>query len=472
MTTVGDLKRPLDAEEEASSKKACLEVSDGKTGEDGGQQGDELKRTKTHEEEFDELFEGGFLDEPLKAPVAPEEAARREFAETIAQKGYRVDEEELPELLTVIHEKAPSWGEQKERRSAAFLIGCIARSTRACRISFVAQDGLKLLGAVLKEAVRRLSGTEGREEAGMVTLACLACLKALPLGRASLWEHRQAIGKPFDELHKWCAKERSALAAELRAPTLELCKRWKRQPKPAAQEQSPEDKAMRRRVVELISQGLQGFGGASPASPAGPLPSPAQLPNNLVAVEVENLLWGKYGKAKVADYRHHARMLRSNLSQSGNSELRGRVLSGALKPEELIAMDSNALAPEEVRKKREEAQEKAMRESVVEELIPLHLQDGDNSAFDRGADLNTAPVVWVSPSKEKEKAKKEEVEEDSPSQKDALRMLPPPTPFTLSTPAPAPPTVDVSTPEMMATPGPDDDDEDELSVLRYLSAPP
>jgi len=44
----------------------------------------------------------------------------------------------------------------------------------------------------------------------------------------------------------------------LRAPTLELCRRWRRQPKPAAQEQSPEDKAMRRRVVELISQGLSG----------------------------------------------------------------------------------------------------------------------------------------------------------------------------------------------------------------------
>lgn len=70
--------------------------------------------------------------------------------------------------------------------------------------------------------------------------------------------HLDPSGKPFDELHKWCAKEKSALAAELRAPTLELCRRWRRQPKPAAQEQSPEDKAMRRRVVELISQGLSG----------------------------------------------------------------------------------------------------------------------------------------------------------------------------------------------------------------------
>ena len=132
------------------------------------------------------------------------------------------------------------------------------------------------------------------------------------------------------------------------------------------------------------------------------------------------------------------------------------------------AQDSNALAPEEVRKKREEAQARVMRESVVEEMIPLHLKDGDNSFFDRGADLNTAPVVWVSPSKEKAKAEKEEE-----SAKEPPRMLPPPTPFTLNTPAQTMSTpLDANTPDIMATPGPDDDDEDELSVLRYLSAAP
>ena len=51
------------------------------------------------------------------------------------------------------------------------------------------------------------------------------------------------------------------------------------------------------------------------------------------SAKVENLLWGRYGRAKAHDYRHHARMLRTNLSHAGNAELRARVLSGELKPE-------------------------------------------------------------------------------------------------------------------------------------------
>ena len=351
----------------------------------------------------------------------------------------------------------PTWGVERERRLKGFFIGCIARSARGSRIAFVAQDGLKMLGEVLKSAVEGLEKS-GREEAGMLTLACLACLKALPLGRASLWEHRHAIGKPFDSLHKWCSRERTALAAELRAPTVELCQRWRRQAKPAAQEQSAEDKAMRRRVVELICQGLLGVG----ASPTTPAPSPAQLPNHLVAAEVENLLWGRYGKARAQDYRHHARMLRTNLALAGNGELRNRVLSGALPPEELVKMDSNALAPEDMRQRRLEAQAKAMREAVVEELVPLW-EDSENPFFDRSADLNTAPPVWVSPSKERKEEKKEEKGLESPRE-----MLPPPTPLLNVAPA----SIEVGTPEIQATPGPEDDDEAELSVLRYLSAAP
>lgn len=105
-----------------------------------------------------------------------------------------MDEEELLDLLNALKEKVPSWGVAVERRCMGLFLGCIARSTRSCRIAFVAQEGLKLIGQVLKEAVARLEANENREEAGMLTLACLACLKALPLGRASLWEHRHAIG--------------------------------------------------------------------------------------------------------------------------------------------------------------------------------------------------------------------------------------------------------------------------------------
>lgn len=112
----------------------------------------------------------------------------------LSEKGFRVDEEELLDLLNALKEKVPNWGIAIERRCLGLVLGCIARSSRSCRIAFVAQDGLKLVGQVLKETVERLEANDGREEAGMLALACLACLKALPLGRASLWEHRHAIG--------------------------------------------------------------------------------------------------------------------------------------------------------------------------------------------------------------------------------------------------------------------------------------
>ena len=50
-----------------------------------------------------------------------------------------------------------------------------------------------------------------------------------------------------------------------------------------------------------------------------------------------------------------------------------------------------------------------MKESIVEELVPLRgdgVSDNDHF-FDRGADQNTAPAVWVSPSKEKNREEKE-----------------------------------------------------------------
>lgn len=57
----------------------------------------------------------------------------------------------------------------------------------------------------------------------------------------------------------------------------------------------------------------------------------------------------------------------------------------------------------------------AMRESVVEELVPRRgdgVSDNDQF-FDRGADLNTAPAVWVSPSKEKQREEKEKDREQN-----------------------------------------------------------
>ncbi|CAE7283421.1 YSA1 [Symbiodinium natans] len=434
----------------------------------------DLSRAKTQEEELDDLIESGLLDEPSEPP---EEVARQTFATHFSAKGFRVEEEELPKLLTEVLEKGPSWGETRYWRCAALFVGCIARSTRSCRIAFVAHPkGLSILGLVLKEAVARLESPGSHQEASMLALACLTCLKSLPLGRASLWEHRHAIGKPFDQLHKWCSKDRSAIAAELRAPTLELCQRWKRQPKPAAQEQP--HKALRGKVLQLITSGLQGRGASpSPASPAPLAPgSPAQLPQNLVAAEVESALWSRYGANKTTEYRHHARMLRANLALPGNGELRARVLAGDLKAEELVSMDSNALAPDEIQRQRREVQLQAMKEVVVEELLPVRPEEGEGSSFDPSADLNTAPLVWRSPTKEAKAAKVEKekhvVEEGEEEGATGLPMVPPPTPFRLSvaTPALEPGTSDI--PEMLATPGPDEEDDDLMTVLRFLASGP
>ncbi|CAE7736140.1 YSA1 [Symbiodinium necroappetens] len=425
-----------------------------------------LPRAKTHEEELDDLIASGLLDEPSDPP---EEIARQTFADNFSSKGFRVQEEDLPKLLAEVMEKGPEWGGTRYWRCAALFVGCMARSTRSCRIAFVAHPkGLSLMGLVLKEAVSRLEAPGSHHEASMLALACLTCLKALPLGRASLWEHRQAIGKPFDQLHKWCAKDRSAIAAELRGPTLELCQRWKRQPKPAAQEQT--HKALRGKVLELISSGLHGRGTSPSASPA-PMSSPAQLPGNLVAAEVESALWGRYGASKTAEYRHHARMLRANLALPGNGELRARVLAGDLKAEELVSMDSGALAPDEIQRQRREVQLQAMKEAVVEDLQPVRPEDGEGSPFDPGADLNTAPLVWRSPTKDT-KQESQESQGDQEEVATGLPMVPPPTPFRLSvaTPTMEPATSDM--PEMLATPGPDDEDDDLMAVLRFLASSP
>ncbi|CAE7445239.1 YSA1 [Symbiodinium pilosum] len=421
----------------------------------------DLSRAKTQEEELDDLIESGLLDEPSDPP---EEVARQTFAGQFSSNAFRVEEEDLPKLLAEVLEQGPAWGGTRYWRCAALFVGCIGRSTRSCRIAFVAHpQGLTLLGLVLKEAVARLEAPGLHQEASMLALACLTCLKALPLGRASLWEHRQALGKPFDQLHKWCSKDRSAVAAELRGPTLELCRRWKRQPKPAAQEQT--HKALRGKVLELIASGLQGRG----TSPASPFPaSPAQLPNNLVAAEVESALWGRYGASNTSEYRQHARMLRANLALPGNAELRAKILAGDLKAEELAGMDSSALAPDEVQKQRREVQKQAMKEAVVEELLPVRMGDGDGSPFDPSADLNTAPLVWRSPTKEAKTESQDAAEEEGAT---GLPMVPPPTPFRLAvaTPAMEPGSPDI--PEMLATPGPEEDD-DVLAVLRFLASPP
>lgn len=315
----------------------------------------------------------------------------------------------------------------------------------------------------------------------MWTLACLSCLGALPLGRATLWEHRQTVGKPFDRLHKWCGRETSALAAELRGPTSALCKRWRRQPKPASQEQAPEQKANRSKVVDMITQGLSGITGMnSPASPApmsflspGPM-SPGLMPVSLIAVEVEAALYSRF-KGVTHDYKSHARMLRSNLGHAGNQKLRDRVLSGDLPAEELVAMDSVDLAPESLREQRREVQKQAMKEIVVENMLVRMPSRGEGSPT-RNAFSATAPPVFERAKSSDSQAsegqtisKKIEVEQPAP----IPALEPPPTPFL--DPSMGNPGADAGEPPMtpyaLMTPGVDEEHEETETLIQYLTKP-
>lgn len=318
----------------------------------------------------------------------------------------------------------------------------------------------------------------------MWALACLTCLRALPLGRATLWEHRQSIGKPFDRLHKWCGRERSALAAELRAPTSALCKRWRSLPKPAGQETAPEQKTQRSKVVDMIAQGLLGIGGNSPASPApSPMMSPGggHLPAKLVAAEVEAALFGRFG-GLTHDYKQHARMLRSNLAHPGNASLRERILSGELSVEELVAMDSAHLAPGKLQEERRAAEIKLMKDSVVQQYLPRLASRGEGSPT-RHAFSATAPPVWVKQSdstgsqedlsqvhKTFGNAAAKQAHADPPV------LEPPPTPFQDGASGagaghhgenPHPP----ATPEILPTPEPLDAEDEQDSLIQYLMKP-
>lgn len=410
------------------------------------------------DDDFEALLAGAY-EEEVQQP--PEELARRSFCEGLMAKSGRIAEDELPSLLEILTSSAPTWGAIRHWRSASLLLACVARSSRGCRLAFVGA-GLPMLGAVLQEAVAGLEagGARERQEAGMWASAVLLCLKALPLTRAALWEHRKSIGKAFDRLHRWCGQEKTALAAELRAPTQALCRRWRQQPKPAGQA-SPAEKAVRAKVVDMIAKGLMGIAGTSPASPAPPVPaSPGRIPNLTAASEIEAALFGRHGSAS-AEYRQHARMLRSNLALPSNAELRSRVLAGEMQAEELVALDSVHLAPDVLQEQRRAAELKVMRESVIEELVPI--REEESSPRSR-RNTSTAPQLLVRSPRPRDEKDQTELPRSA-----ASNLLPPPTPLNEFSTHPG---RDTQSPDVMATPAIEDEEEDEASLLRYLSSAP
>jgi len=445
--------------------------------------GDPSKRQKITEDDFDALLDGALPDmhdiQPVDHGVAvepPDEVARRAFAERVVVRRH-IDDDELPALLETLCNEAARWSPLRRWRSVALLLTCVARSPRTCRAVFVA-EGLPALGSLLQESVSTLEegSAAARQEAQMWALACLGCLRALALGRATLWEHRHSVGKPFDRLHRWCSQERSALAADLRSQTSALCKRWRNQPRPAGQEALPEQKMMRSRVIDIVCQGLMGIsGGNSPASPAPP-PSPAgAMPCRTVAAEVETALFGRFGNASTHEYKQHARMLRKNLALPGNARLRERVLSGEIEVEELAAMDSASLAPDSLQEQRRKQHQKNLKSAIVKEMLPRL----DTGIHDDQRNWNTAPPIMYSARSSSQDggdlanagSKDEQSTQESHKSPEPV-LEPPPTPFrdfhapNVSAPAGE----HAPTPEPLATPAPEDDEEQEALIEYFIKS--
>eukprot|EP00927_Polykrikos_kofoidii_P027238 TRINITY_DN2403_c0_g1_i2.p1 TRINITY_DN2403_c0_g1~~TRINITY_DN2403_c0_g1_i2.p1 ORF type:complete len:511 (-),score=105.59 TRINITY_DN2403_c0_g1_i2:137-1603(-) len=474
----GTAETPAVAVSEGTAETPAVAVSEG-TAETPAVA---VSEARSAGDDFDELVGSapGGLDDDVFGAVDPidleppkeslEEAARRSFAEGLS-KANAMTEDELSSHLAVLRDEAPKWGAVRRWRSNSLLMVYVSRAPRGVRAAFAA-SGMPVLGATLTETVNHLEKGDAtaRQEAGMMALACLMCLRALPIGRAFMWQHRQTVGKAFDRLHRWCAKERSALAAELRAPTHALCKRWREQPRPANQDASGEQRGVRMKVVDLITQGLSGIphgGSPSPASFAS-VASPGKLTPSVTAAEIEAALFGMH-HGITHEYRQHARMLRTNLGCSTNAALRNRVLSGEVSAEELAKMDSLHLLPEEVQEKRRVEELKAMQHSVVHDLVPLAAsRSEERQGFGRSYG-GTAPPLLVTAGRDLSFSADDAAAKEVANQAAQTLMAPPPTPFRHDGGAPSASATHELTPEVMATPAADEEDEESASLIRFLS---
>lgn len=319
--------------------------------------------------------------------------------------------EDLPELLNLLADRTLAWSDAARRlRSAALLLTYVARASGACCADFELLGGLTLLGEVLQEAVTSLqSGAQGsaQEDADMRILACLKCLQSLQLKQAPAGEEIAANLLKLRTPSKWAAAPEATNAASpatkasglsvLSKRAAELCQRWRLKPP-----QSPlEDGGPSPRAVCFSPLAC----GLSPVPPSADVATPlasvatpfrremfrtkateliaqgflGTTEGAKTAEKVEVALFCLHGAA-TAKYRQHARMLKSNLALPGNSELRARLLTGDLAVEELVSMDSNALAPEALQEERRAGQQKVLRLAVIPGLIlPMDLEDEDDA---------------------------------------------------------------------------------------------
>jgi len=422
-----------------------------------------LVRQTSFEERIDAIV--GNLDlseveEIEDTPLPPEEQSRKDFADRLDRRN--LDEEMLGEMLEELQTRAPSWGRLRRTRCMGLLLVHVSRASRPTRGAFIAK-GLPLLGELLADSVSVLEeGPDSeRHEASMGSMACLVCLLALSVGRAIMWEHRQTLGKAFDRLHRWCGREKTARAAELRAPCMALSRRWRQQPKPANTD-TPQNKALRVKVLEMIKQGLEGADAETLKT---------SLPLSTVASEIEATLYA-FHKGATADYRQHARMLRNNMVLVGNESLRQRILSGEIVAQELVNMDSRSLAPQTLQEQRKAAELEALKSVLILPGQPVAKPLERMASFDwRDETYNPRP-------------KEEPAEASAPVAEKVSESTTPPVPAMVAPPTPLPEepgtpgimrTSSVSslgapgTPEAMATPAPDDEDEQAEDLIRYFS---
>jgi len=320
-----------------------------------------------------------------------------------------VEAGELAGLLQSLRPGTLAWhgGPASRVRAAGLLLTLVAGSSRGCRSAFVA-EGLPLLLEVLGEAAAALGGGGLAEpgEAGVWAQGCMLCLAALPTEEAPAPEQVLYIHRQLCWLDRWSAAQAASIgdgerqpgaaaAAALRADISALLRRWGGGPLPSD--------PVRGKVAELLVHGLMCAAEPLPAEDRGGVDAceeeeGLEQRSSLIgaAADLEVALHHAYG-GTTKGYSQHARMLRSNLGHPSNGPLRRRIVAGALSAEEVVAMDSDALAPTFLQEERRAAEQKVLREVTVQPADAAQQLPPDGARGSPLAGSGGSPVAAKSP---------------------------------------------------------------------------
>jgi hypothetical protein len=277
----------------------------------------------------------------------------RKFEERLVSM-KELEAKDLPECLAVLTDQALPWSLNRRFHAASLVFTFVSKGTHDCLQTFVSLKGTTLLADVLAEATIALRAGAGQVEAAhqsslddvrLHTLACTRCLLALKAVHLPLDPRIVTSLNHLRGIRSHGLEEVVAIADELNQAR--PCKDTNAAPiVVAASSKEPVESSARDKVVELIMQGFPDIPDARD-----------------IAKKVEDALFSAHGGAP-SKYRQQARMLKSNLVLSGNAELRRRICSGEVPVEELVAMDSNALAPEALQEQRRIEQQRVLKEST------------------------------------------------------------------------------------------------------------